>query len=191
MGSNFKIYQCAIGEARPPISYKICEYFEQFVKENILERKKIIIGGSWNIHLTINFLTTGPKVLFNGVALGNGATTVKSEAVKLYSALILIEPIQEAENPLLKTVELMYEAIKLFFTKTYKKISREFMDELWNQIDVNYLLSLPYPAPFAEQRYFMDDQKYTVEPDGTIRLTTIEEQAWRTGYKGKLNSSID
>jgi hypothetical protein len=128
----------------PPISYKIREYFEQFVKENILERKKIIIGGSWNIHLTINFITTGPKVLFKGVALGNGATTVKSEAVKLYSALILIEPVQEAENPLLKTVELMYEAIKLFFTKTYKKISPEFMDELWNQIDVNYLLSYHY-----------------------------------------------
>lgn len=85
----------------------------------------------------------------------------------------------------------MYEAIKLFFTRTYKKISPEFMDELWNQINLDYLLSLSYPAPFAEQRYFLDDQKYMVEPDGTVRLTTIEQQAQRTGYKGKLNSSTD
>jgi hypothetical protein len=96
MESNFHILLSATRKERPPVSYKVREYFEQFVTENILKRKKIIIGGSWTIRLTIYFLTKGPKVRFKGVALSKGATTVTREATKLYGVLILIEPIMKS-----------------------------------------------------------------------------------------------
>jgi hypothetical protein len=32
------------------------------------------------------------------------------------------------------------------------------MDELWKLVDLDYLLSLPYPAPLAEQGYTEDDE---------------------------------
>ena len=156
MRAKFSIFQAATQTERPPISYRVSEYFEHFVTEHILEKKKIIIQGEWDVHLTIYFLTNGPKVLFKGIALGKGVRTVISERVKLYSALILIEPIQSAENPFLKTIELMYDAIKLFFTTTFKKVTPEFIDELWSKVDLDYLLSLPYPAPLSQQKYVGD-----------------------------------
>jgi hypothetical protein len=50
----------------------------------------------------------------------------------------------------------MYEAIAIFLTSTYKKVTSEFMNELCNNVDLEYLLSLPYPAPFKEQKYLSD-----------------------------------
>ena len=64
------------------------------------------------------------------------------------------------------------------------KVTLDFMSELQKQIDMNYLLSLPYPAPFEEQKYLLDEQLFKKEADGTIRSTTLEEQSKYTGYKG-------
>ena len=89
------------------------------------------------------------------------------EEIKIYEVLLPLVCIQEAENPLLKTIELMYEAIKIFFTTTYKKITPELMDELWKDVDLNYLLSLPYPASLAEQKYADD----VLNKDGTIEAS--------------------
>lgn len=187
MTSSFVIYQTSTSlNERPPISYKIREYYEKFIIENVLIKKNIITNGKWNIVLNIGFMRKGPKVLFNGIVLGKGTRTISTENIRLYEVLILIEPIQTSSNPLLKTIELMYEAIKLFFISTYRKATPEFMDELWKQVDLNYLLSLPYPAPFEEQKYLNDEQLYKVEFDGSVRKTTLLEQADRVGYKGVL-----
>lgn len=61
------------------------------------------------------------------------------------------------------------------------------MTALWKEVDLNYLWALPYPAPFQEQQYVLDEQLYTIEPDGTVRPTTVEELATRGGYKGRLS----
>jgi hypothetical protein len=58
--SYFGIYQaCTSQNVRPPISFKIREYFEQFVTENILKKKNIVIGGKWIINLSIIFIEEG------------------------------------------------------------------------------------------------------------------------------------
>jgi hypothetical protein len=164
MESYFNIYQSCTEIERPPVSFKVREYFEKFIIENVFVKKKIIIGGKWKIGLAIYFSVSGPKVLFKGIALAKGARTILSESIKIYEIVILTEPIQQAEKPFLKTIELMYEAIKIFLTTTYKKVTPEFMDDLWRQVDLDYLLSLPYPAPLAEQKYVGDK----VKSDGTI-----------------------
>jgi hypothetical protein len=82
----------------------------------------------------------------------------------------------------------MYEAVSLFLTTTFKRVTPEFMATLWKQVDLDYLLALPYPAPFQEQKYLLDEQMYTVESNGTVRPATVEEQAHRAGYKGKLKN---
>jgi hypothetical protein len=149
MNSDFNIYQTGAEAERPPISFKVREYFEKFIAENVVSKKKIIVGGKWNISLAMHFSVDGPKVFFKGVALAKGARTVTSENVKIYETVILMEPIKESDNAFLKTIELMYEALKLFFTRTYKKITPGYMDELWKKVDVDYLLSLPYPAELS------------------------------------------
>ncbi len=188
MNSHFNIYQSSTAKERPPVSHKIREYFEGFITENVLKGKKIIYGGNWKVILAIHFTERGPKTLFEKMVLIKGVRTITSEQTKLYQVFILTESIQGSSNPLLTTIELMYEAITLFFTTTYKKVKPDFMAALWKQVDLGYLLSLPYPAPFWDQKYVADEQSYNEEQDGVIRPTTIEEQAQYVGYKGKLEN---
>jgi hypothetical protein len=83
--------------------------------------------------------------------LPKGSRTICAEAVKMYEVHIPLKCIQDSPNPLLKTIELIYEAIKIFLIATYKKIKPEFLDELWKFVDLDYLVSLPYPAPFSDR----------------------------------------
>lgn len=166
MKSNFIIYQSCTDDNRPPISYRVREYFVKFVSDNVLEKKKIIINGKYNTLLAIFFSGGGPKVLYKDIGFAKGSRFIKEENVKIYEIFILLNAIQKAKNPYLRTIELMYEAIKIFLTTTYKKITPEFMDELWSKVDLDYLLSLPYPAPLSEQRYVGD----IVTPDGGVQV---------------------
>ena len=168
MESYFKISQVSAVGDRIPVSFRVREYFEEFSKENILIPKKLIIDSKWNVLLGIIFMSEGkrgPKGIF--MAKG-GPRSVSENKVKLYEIIIPIRPIQESERPLLKTIQMIYESLKLFFTRTYKKVTPEFMDELWSKVDLGYLLSLPYPAPLNEQKYVGDKE----HPDGTV--TVIE-----------------
>ena len=78
--------------------------------------------------------------------------------------MIPVKLIKESENPYRKTIELIYEAITLFFTTIYKKITPHLMNQLWESIDILYLLTLPYPAPLIDQKYVTD----ILRPDGVI-----------------------
>ena len=185
MRSHFTISQTGSLNDRPPISYKIRQYFENFIVERVLMEKKIIINGQWHINLTIHFIADGdrgPKSIF----LAKGARTVTEEKVKVYEILIPVKLAQDVQNPLLRIVELIYDAIKIFLTATYKKVKPEFMDDLWKKVDLDYLLALPYPASFEEQKYLLDNQLYEEQNDGEIREIDVQEQANRIGYKGKV-----
>lgn len=184
MQSYFKIFQSCSDKERPPISYKVREYFEEFISENVFSKMKIAVGGKWQIILSIHFTEGGKKVLFKRMALSKGVTTVTTENKKIYDLFILTDEIKKSFNPQRTTIDLMYEAITLFLTSTYKKVTLDFMVKLQKQIDMSYLLSLDYPAPFEEQKYLLDEQLFKKEADGTIRPTTLEEQAKHVGYKG-------
>lgn len=40
----------------------------------------------------------------------------------------------------------------------YKKVKKEDLDKLKTGLDYEYINSFPYPAPFEEQRYMIDNQ---------------------------------
>ena len=150
MKSYFNIFQASTSnDNRPPISHKVREYFIQFLSDNLLKQKKIIIGGKWEIIFSILFSGEG-KYGPKGMGRSKKPRTRSAESVKRYEIIIPSKLIQESDKPFLKTIELMYEAIKLFFTTTYKKITSDFMDELCKKVDLDYLLSLPYPSPLSQ-----------------------------------------
>jgi hypothetical protein len=165
MVGYFSISQGYTTNYRPPISCKIREYFEQFISENILQRKKIITGGKWHINLTIYFVGEGRLGLPKVIKMDKSPRVIRDESIKLYEIFVPVRPIQESDDPLLKTIELMYEAITIFFTTTYRKITNEFMTDLWRKVDLKYLFSLPYPAPMKDQKYSGD----VIQPDGSIK----------------------
>lgn len=156
MDTYFKILlSCDSYKKRPQISYKIREYLAKFITENLLKEKKLVVGGKWKINLGLIFLTEGkygPKY----IKMANSPRTIRSDGIKLYEIVIPLKLIEESDKQLLKTIELIYESLKIFFTTTFKKITPEFMDELWKKIDLDYLLCLPYPAPLEEQKYVGD-----------------------------------
>ena len=80
-----------------------------------------------------------------------------AERVKLYRVLLPVSDIQTADDPLGKTIEMMFAALKEFFVLHFKKVKPEYIDSLWEKVDLTYLRSLPYPAPDDQQRYFGDD----------------------------------
>lgn len=156
MKNHFLIKLACNYSDRPPISHKVIEYLEQFIIDNILIPKKIIIGGKWNIWLAISFMKEGnfgPK----GVYMYK-PTTVSGDNVKFYPIDIPLKEIKESEKPYLRTIELLLEGVRLFFTKTYKKVSADILDELFKKIDWDYMLSLPYPAEVRDQKYIGDTE---------------------------------
>lgn len=187
MQTNFKIYAMGGLDERPPISHKLIDYFVQFVIDHVLKPQRIIIGGKWQTHLCLHFLAEGPRFTTSEIVMAKGATTVKQDSVKIYNIIIPTKAIVESQNPYQKTIDIMYEAITKYFTSSFKKVTLEFMADLRTQIDFDYLLSLPYPAPFAEQQFLLDQQLYIEEPNGFVRAKTAEEQAQLIGYKGKLS----
>lgn len=165
MDNYFSISQGYTTNYRPPISYKIREYFTEFLIINLLEEKKLILGGKWHVNLTLYFEGEGRYGLPKVIRMDKNPRQISSEKTKLYEIFIPIKPIQESSNPLLTTIEQMYEAMVIFFTTTYKKVSRELMSELWEKVDLNYLLALPYPAAMKDQKYSGD----ITLPDGSIK----------------------
>jgi hypothetical protein len=157
MKSHFDIWQSGSTIDRPPISSKVKEYLIEFITENVLREKRIILDSNWNVVLAMFFLGEGERFTTTNIFLANGGPrTIKSDRIKMHEAVLPIKRIKLSQNPYLTTIEMMYETLKMFLTKTYKKVKPELMDELWKKVDLEYLLSLPYPAPFSEQKYAAD-----------------------------------
>ena len=150
---KFDIKLVCAYETRPMISVKIVEYFKHFVLTNILVPKNIIIHSKPNILLAFTLMETGGK-------LSSEVKVLKSQTVggdKFYPIIIPMDQIW-TNNTSMKIIELFFEAVKLFFIKNYKRIKSDFFDELWQMIDLPYLLNLPYPAPIKEVKYIGDTE---------------------------------
>lgn len=155
---------------RPPISYRVCEYFNQFISEYFAKKNPKIINKNWTITLGIILQSEGrfgPK----GIFLAPKPRTIKSDAVKLYEMVIPLKLIVDDDDQPRKAIEVIFEGVKIFFTSTYKTVTEEFMNELWKEVDLKYLLSLPYPASLAEQKYAGD--YFNIGPDGTIDVVQV------------------
>ena len=122
-------------------SNKISEYFISFFNANVFEQKKIIIGGKWKVVLSMFFVEEGKRYTAREIFLAKGCRTISSEKVKMYEILIPLILIKEADDYLLKTIELIYKAIGIFLASTYKSVSMEFLDEVWKEVNINYLRS--------------------------------------------------
>lgn len=158
MNRRFKIFFsdiCPV-EERPPISFKVSEYFENFIAQHVLRGKKVLLNSKWSVEIVLAFCEESTIYKSDHLFMAKSPVTVTSEGVKIFDILIPLKLIKSSPEKYLKTIELIYEALSLFFTTQYKKISIEFFSELWSKVDIAYLLSLPYPAPLTEQKYLAD-----------------------------------
>ena len=158
MEKKFQIVQSSTNtiDLRPPISWMVRNYLEDFIIENVLNEKQIIVSSQWTIHLHCFFCKLSPRFNYEYIHFNNKPRTVKENMVKIYEIMIPEKLIDESENKYERTIELMYEAVSIFLTTVYKKVTKELMNELWKQVDMKYLLALPYPAELKDQKYLTD-----------------------------------
>ena len=156
MNKQFSIKKICTEENRPPYSSKIEEYFEDFVTDNILKPFNIIINDEWKIILSVMIFKKEPESP-EGVSIYE-PDTIEEGKVMFYPVGINLEDIYKSEEHIVNIVGLYFQIISLFFLSNYKNIAREYMVNLMEKIDWDYLFSIPYPAPVEEQGYVGTDQ---------------------------------
>jgi len=158
MEKRFQIVQSSTNtiDLRPPLSWRVRDYLEDFIIENVLTQKQIIVSSQWTIHLHCFFCKVSPRFNHEYIHLYNKPRSVKEDMVKTYEIIIPEKLITDCENKYEKTIDLMFEAVSIFLTTVYKKVSKEFMIALRKKVDMKYLLALPYPAELKDQKYLTD-----------------------------------
>ena len=154
MTKYFFIKKVCSEENRPQYSYKVDEYFEDFVRKNILEAFDILQDGQSKLILSIMYFAkqaNSPE----GISIYE-PSTVAEEKLTFYPVSINLEDVYKDGTPLENIISLYYQVISLFFLSNYKKVFREYILQLKEKLDWDYLLSLPYPASFSEQKYVAD-----------------------------------
>jgi hypothetical protein len=182
MNSQFEIVQSSLSFTdRPPISYKVREYLERYIIDTLLKPKKIVVATDWQIHLVLTFCPEAPRYKADDIFIPKTPRILKNERVKIYEALIPKKVIDQSSQPFLRTIEIIWAAITMFFTRTYKKVTQADMATLWQNIDLKYLLSLPYPAPMTEQKYLTD----IITPEGNVKdaIQWSESKSFKTHKK--------
>lgn len=150
---NFRITQIADWDKRLNESYKIREYFEDLIKKEILIPYKIILEGKWIIELTIHLV---PDTREGKIEFFRGST-YKSFNLKTFPIFIPLNKIVNSTDIVKNYVDYLFLAIKEFFILNYRKIKMDVFEKINKEIDYNYLCSLPFPAPFKDQKYIGDD----------------------------------
>jgi len=148
---QFTIKKICAEEDRPPYSYKVDQYFEDFVTENILKPYNIILPEDWKIILSI-MIFKQEEDSPEGVSFYE-PDLLEEDKVKVYPVGINLEDIYKNEEHIVNIVGIYFQIISLFFLNNFKLVSREYLVELMDKLDWDYLFSLPYPAPAEEQGY--------------------------------------
>lgn len=155
MTKQFSIKKVSSEDNRPPYSYKVEEYFENFVHENILRPFNLLANDEHKTLLSIMLLNKDEQSP-EGINFYE-PEMIEEENVKFYPVTIYLEDIYLDGKPVENIVSLYFQIISIFFLSYYKKLEMEYMIDLKEKIDWNYLLSLPYPAPAEEQKYVGDN----------------------------------
>ncbi|GEO09682.1 hypothetical protein [Segetibacter aerophilus] len=154
MIKQFLIKKVCSEANRPPYSYKVEEYFEEFVHNYILQPFNIILNEKWKVLLSIMLFKKDDNSP-QGVNIYE-ASLVEEELIKYYPVAITLDDIYANDKPMENIVGLYYKIISLFFLSNYPGISQQYMLDLKEKLDWEYLLSLTYPAPYSEQKYVGD-----------------------------------
>ncbi|MDJ1504768.1 hypothetical protein [Xanthocytophaga agilis] len=150
---EFKIEQFAESPNRPQVSHKICKYLEQLTIQTILIPKRIILKSKWKVVLTLCF---EEDTLGNVIDILLPSIKEYNEQAESTIVFIPFGDIINSSKPNVKFAESVFEAITLFFTKKYKSVSPEDLNQLRDKMDFEYIDSFGYPVPFEEQQYIDD-----------------------------------
>jgi hypothetical protein len=149
--NSFTIKKICAEEDRPPYSIKVDEYFQTFVYENILKPFDLIITSGWKVVLSI-MIFKKEEGCPEGICFYE-PDIFEEDKLKIFPVAINLEDIYKTDDHIENIIGLYFQIISMFFTSYVETIEKKYLVELMAKIDWDYLFSLPYPAPEAEQGY--------------------------------------
>lgn len=167
--------------SRPRVSAKISEYIIEFINTNILVPLKIMQSDKFDYSLALSFYkfipgkhkinsvcpyTTDQKKFVTPIGFSIVDKTTKWAYLKV-STTDLDETIKPKDYAILA-----YELVGSFLIKNFKKITKEVLDEYFEKLDYRLIESFPYPAPFEEQKYSLDESGYVKDWDDYVNKRT-------------------
>lgn len=151
---------------RPRVSYKISEYVWDYIYANLLVKNKILTNNKfrYRFFLTFDKLNLDKKYFFRESLYNFNEETkfssepqfrtrkdLKSANLGILSTLIgpEISPIDYSN--------IVYDAFGSFLIINFKKVTKDSLDALKENLDYGLIKNFPYPAPFEDQKYAIDE----------------------------------
>ncbi|QEE49740.1 hypothetical protein FUA48_09125 [Flavobacterium alkalisoli] len=154
---NFKLdllYGKEYFDLRPKVSYKVKEYIEDFFVEMFFTEKKIIVNNKVTSLLQISFFIDKTKEYITLLP----PTVYKSYNTKAFPIMVgYVDKFQVSKNTNLDFAYMLFDIVSEFLLVNYKKVKPEELKILKEQIDIDYLSKIVYPAPFEEQLFVGDN----------------------------------
>ena len=168
---------------RPRVSYKISEYVWLYIYKNYLKGLNILTDNKYSYRLNLSFSKYNPdihKFFFDSQfnteqnkfwpeKRFNTINKIIKQADIDVVSIYLDENIQPKDY-----ADIVYDMFGAFLVEIYKKVKKVDMDNMKEGMDYKYIESFSFPAPFDEQRYFLDNNVYTKTISNGI-IQTVEE----------------
>ena len=154
---------------RPRVSHKISEYVFEYINEHILKPSNILQSEKYIYEWTLSFGFGIPKkgfILYKSPYSTDKRVYIPHKGFRTFEKVtrnihlsVFSDDINQDITPA-KYAVIVYEMFADYLLYNYKKLKKETFDRAKDKFDISIINSFPFPAPFEEQKYIMDDNKY-------------------------------
>jgi hypothetical protein len=123
------------------ISKRSVDYLIEYICVNVLSAKNIIINDKYYWYFLF-FITTPSRYGPQGIWVANLRKSGNGKSLLL---MVPFDVIVSSDNQSVTFLMLLYKALGLFLQRQFKRISGEFLDEVWSKIDFEYIESIVVP----------------------------------------------
>lgn len=146
-------HRCNNVEKRPPVSHILREYLSAYINNEVF--LPYHLSSKNDIILSIIFAPQADTGDDAEYWLSNPTVYIKDN-VKLYTIYVPFD-ITRYEDKLEAYIEVCLNAVIFFLEKTYKKLKSFDFNALYKNVNMDYVYSIPFPAPFNQQKFIGDD----------------------------------
>jgi hypothetical protein len=154
---------------RPRVSHKISEYVFGFINEHILKPANVLQSDKYIYEWTLSFSFKIPenhKILYKSPYSTDKRLYVPHKGFRTFEKVtknvhlsVIADDINQNITPVEYAIA-VYEMFADYLLYNYKKLKKETFDKAKDKLDISTINSFPFPAPFEDQKYMLDDNKY-------------------------------
>lgn len=154
---------------RPRVSYKISEYVLSYIDKEILKPAKILQSDRYIYEFTLSFSFGIPKpnkVIYKSpfgtdkkMFIPQKGFRTSGKTTKVAQLLFIGDDIGPNILPT-EYAYIIYIMLADYLLYNFKKLKKEVFDNKLEFLDTKTINSYPYPAPFEQQKYILDESGY-------------------------------